>query len=85
MQSVSFTGVNSKMGSLITFRLKGTEGAIAEAEQISEVFCHLVSESILETRSDGSLISINLLALFKLFTIKILKKKLFIVINGEFK
>ena len=56
MQSVSFTGVNSKMGSLITFRLKGTEGAIAEAEQISEVFCDLVSESILEIRSDGSLI-----------------------------
>ena len=56
MQSVSFTGTNTKMGSLITFRLKGTEGAIAEAEQISEIFVHLVSESILEIRSDGSLI-----------------------------
>ena len=56
MQSVSFTGTNTKMGSLITFRLKGTEGTLAPAEQISEIFVHLVSESILEIRSDGSLI-----------------------------
>lgn len=56
MQSVSFTGQNTKMGSLITFRLKGTEGTLAETEQISEIFIHLVSESILELRSDGALV-----------------------------
>ena len=56
MPSVNFTSVNTKMGSLITFKLKGTEGTIAETEQIQEVFCHLVSESILELRSDGALV-----------------------------
>ena len=56
MQSVSLTGTNTKLGSLITFKLKGTEGALANAEQIQEFFVHLVSESILEIRSDGSLV-----------------------------
>ena len=56
MNSVNFSGISTKLGSLITFKLKGTEGAIAPAEQITEIFCHLVSESILEIRSDGSLV-----------------------------
>jgi hypothetical protein len=55
MNTVNFSGINTKLGSLITFKLKGTEGAIAQAEQITEIFVHLVSESILEIRSDGSL------------------------------
>ena len=46
MPSVNFTSVNTKMGSLITFKLKGTEGALASTEQIQEVFVHLVSESV---------------------------------------
>ena len=56
MNTVSFTGRNTKLGSLITFKLKGTEGTLAETEQISELFVHLVSESILELRSDGALV-----------------------------
>ena len=56
MNSVNFSGINTKLGSLITFKLKGTEGAIAPTEQITEIFCHLVSESVLEIRSDGSLV-----------------------------
>ena len=56
MNSVNFSGINTKLGSLITFKLKGTEGAIAPAEQITEIFVHLISESILEIRSDGSLV-----------------------------
>ena len=56
MNSVNFSGISTKLGSLITFKLKGTEGAIAPAEQITDIFCHLVSESILEIRSDGSLV-----------------------------
>ena len=56
MPSVNFTSVNTKMGSLITFKLKGTEGALLETEQIQEIFVHLVSESILELRSDGAIV-----------------------------
>ena len=56
MNSVNFSGINTKLGSLITFKLKGTEGAIAPTEQITEIFTHLVTESILEIRSDGSLV-----------------------------
>ena len=56
MASVNFTGQNTKMGSLITLKLKGTEGALDPTEEIQEVFVHLVSESILELRSDGALV-----------------------------
>ena len=56
MASVNFTGQNTKMGSLITFKLKGTEGAFDPAEEVQENFVHLVNESILELRSDGALV-----------------------------
>ena len=56
MNTVNFSGINTKLGSLITFKLKGTEGAIASAEQITEIFVTLVSESVLEIHSDGSLV-----------------------------
>eukprot|EP00438_Fugacium_kawagutii_P011312 Skav205067 [mRNA] locus=scaffold142:350785:354358:- [translate_table: standard] len=56
MASVNFTSVNTKMGSLITFKLKGTEGALDPAEEVQEIFVHLVNESILELRSDGALV-----------------------------
>ena len=52
MASVNFSSVNTKMGSLITFKLKGTEGKLDETEQGQEIFVHLVSESILELRSE---------------------------------
>ena len=56
MQSVNFTSVNTKMGSLITFKLKGTDNVIAPAEEVQEIFVHLIHESILELRSDGALV-----------------------------
>jgi hypothetical protein len=56
MSDLAFSGVNTKMGSLITFKIKGTEGSLAETEQIEEIFTTLVSESILELRSDGSIV-----------------------------
>ena len=56
MADVNFTGTNTKMGSLIVFKIKGTQGAIAPAEQIQEIFCHMVSESILELRESGSIV-----------------------------
>ena len=56
MNSVNFSGPSTKLGSLITFKIKGTDQVIAEAEQITEIFVHLVSESVLEIRSDGSLV-----------------------------
>jgi hypothetical protein len=44
------------MGSLITFKIEGTEGTLAETEQIQQNFTTLVSETVLELRSDGSII-----------------------------
>ena len=56
MNSVNFSGLSTKLGSLITFKIKGTDQVIAPAEQITEIFVRLVSESVLEIRSDGSLV-----------------------------
>ena len=56
MADVNFTGTNTKMGSLITFKLKGTEGTLAETEQVQEIMVHLVSESILEIQESGSIV-----------------------------
>ena len=56
MADVNFTGTNTKMGSLIVFKIKGTQGVLAPAEQIQEIFVHMVSESILELRESGSLV-----------------------------
>ena len=44
------------MGSLITFKIKGTEGPLVAAEQIQEIFAHMVSESVLELRESGSIV-----------------------------
>ena len=56
MADVNFTGTNTKMGSLIVFKIKGTQGALAPAEQIQELFVHMISESILELRESGSIV-----------------------------
>ena len=59
-EGVSFTGVNTKMGSLMTFKLKLTEGKTARRdyniEGIEELFVHLVSDAIVELRSDGAIL-----------------------------
>ena len=56
MADVNFTGTNTKMGSWIVFKVKGTEGTLAEAEQIQEVFVNLVSESVLELTESGAIV-----------------------------
>ena len=56
MADVNFTGVNTKMGSLITFKLKGTEGALPAGEAVEEIFTHLISEAVLEIRESGSVV-----------------------------
>ena len=56
MPDVNFTGINTKMGSLITFKVKGNEGTLAETEQIQEIFVNLVSESVLELTEGGAII-----------------------------
>ena len=59
-EGTSFTGVNTKMGSLLTFKLKLTEGQTAgrdyNLEGIEELFVHLQSDAILELRSDGGIL-----------------------------
>ena len=56
MPDVNFTGYNSKMSGVTTFKIKGTEGALAPTEQIEEIFTHLVSEGVLEVRESGSVV-----------------------------
>ena len=56
MPDVNFTGYNSKMSGVTTFKTKGTEGALAANEQIEEIFTHLISEGVLEVRESGSVI-----------------------------
>ena len=52
----NFTGYNSKMSGVTTFKIRGTEGALQNNEEIQEIFCHLMSESILEIRQSGSVV-----------------------------
>ena len=56
MADVNFTGTNTKMGSLITFKLKGTEGSLADTEQVQEIFVNLVSESVVELTESGAIV-----------------------------
>ena len=56
MADVNFTGINTKMGSLITFKLKGTEAPLPVGEEVEGIFTHLISESVLEIRESGSIV-----------------------------
>jgi hypothetical protein len=56
MPEVSFTGMNTKMGSLITFKIRGNEGPLANTEQIEEIFVNLISESVLEISESGAIV-----------------------------
>ena len=56
MQDVNFTSINTNMGSLLTFKIKGTQGTLAVNEQIQEIFTHLTSESMLELRESGAIV-----------------------------
>ena len=56
MPDVNFTGTNTKSGSLITFKIKGTEGNLATEEQIQEIMVHLVRESVVELTEAGTIV-----------------------------
>ena len=56
MPDVNFTGYNSKMSGVTTFKIKGTEGALPANEQIEEIFVNLISEAVLEVRESGSVV-----------------------------
>eukprot|EP00438_Fugacium_kawagutii_P006841 Skav227864 [mRNA] locus=scaffold383:259646:262248:+ [translate_table: standard] len=57
MADVNFTGYNSKMSGITNFKIKPTEGGTLPAgEEIQELFCHLISESVLELRESGAVI-----------------------------
>ena len=56
MPNINFTGTNTKMGSLITFKVKGTEGPLVTTEQIQEIFVNLVSESVVKLTESRYLI-----------------------------
>ena len=56
MADVNFTGYNSKMSGITNFKLKGTEGPLPVGEQVEEIFCHLISEAVLEIRESGSVV-----------------------------
>ena len=66
MADVNFTGVNTKMGSLVTMKIRPTEGTLNTtpgdstnaiyAEDIQEVFTHLISASVLEICERGSVV-----------------------------
>ena len=45
--AVNFTSINTKMGSLLAFKIKGTQGPLAPAEQIQEfVYTFSVRERV---------------------------------------
>ena len=44
------------MSGVTTFKIRGTEGALQNNESIEEIFCHLMSESIVEVRESGCVV-----------------------------
>eukprot|EP00438_Fugacium_kawagutii_P011665 Skav232199 [mRNA] locus=scaffold3716:120973:123676:- [translate_table: standard] len=55
-EGTSFTGYNSKMSGITNFKLKGTDGPLNAGEEITELFCHLMSEAVLELRESGAVV-----------------------------
>ena len=53
---MNFTSSSTKMGSLITFKIKGTQGVLAANDQIQEIFVHMISESVVELRESGAIV-----------------------------
>ena len=50
----SWTGLNTKAGDLLTFRLKGANGSIAANTMPDKLFITLHSDNILEIRDSGA-------------------------------
>ena len=56
MADTNFTGQNTKMGGLLVFKLKGSNRALTDNEDVRELFVHMISESVLELRESGSVL-----------------------------
>ena len=56
MADTNFTGQNTKQGGLLVFKLKGSNRALTDNEDVRELFVHMISESVLEIRESGSLL-----------------------------
>ena len=56
MADTNFTGQNTKMGGLLVFKLKGSNRALTDNEDVRELFVHMISESVLELRESGSIL-----------------------------
>ena len=55
MNEANMTGINTKMCSLMTAKIKPFKTLTAN-EMIQEIFCHLISEAVVEIRSDSSIV-----------------------------
>ena len=56
MADTNFTGQNTKQGGLLVFKLKGSNRALTDNEDVRELFVHMISESVLELRESGSIL-----------------------------
>ena len=56
MADTNFTGQNTKQGGLLVFKLKGSNRALTDNEDVRELFAHMISESVLELRESGSIL-----------------------------
>ena len=55
MNEQNLTGINTKMGLLMTAKIKPYK-TLTENEMIQEIFVHLMSENVIEIRSDGAVV-----------------------------
>ena len=55
MNEANMIGINTKMGSLMTAKIKPYKTLTAD-EMIQEVFVHMISEAVVEIRSDSSVV-----------------------------
>ena len=55
MNEQNLTGINTKMSSLMTAKIKPYK-TLTENELIQEIFVHLISENVIEIRSDGAVV-----------------------------
>ena len=55
MNEANMTGISTEMGSLMTAKIKPYKTLTAD-EMIQEVFVHMISEAVVEIRSDSSVV-----------------------------
>ena len=55
MNEANMTGINTKMGSLMTAKIRPYK-TLTENEMIQEIFVHMISEAVVEIRSDSSVV-----------------------------